>query len=75
MYYVYHGYIGPDHCGGNDEPTHCMDEIANAREVLRLHAAHLECITDECTDVVFRVIEGCERSVIEAKSVVEYKLV
>lgn len=75
MYYVYHGYCSPDNYDSSEGPTYRLTPCEGTQEVMRLHAEHLECINDECSHVIFRVIQGSEKKMVESKSVVEYKLV
>lgn len=75
MYYVYHGYCSPDNYDASDGPTYKLVECESALEVMRLHADHLACLHQECSNAIFRVIKGKEKKMVESKQVVQYKLV
>lgn len=75
MFYIIHGYSGPDHYTSDNGPLLQVKEVATREEVEKAYKDFLEATTwREISHKVFRVIEGKER-MLKAKSVVtEYVL-
>ena len=74
MFYVYHGYVGPDHYDSSEGPTHELTECETEQDVLDFKADFDIINTDECNHVIFRVIEGKERELEPKERVTEWRL-
>jgi hypothetical protein len=61
MFFVYHGYCGPDNYDASEGPTYKITECKTTTDVARLKRDFDENIHDECSNVIFRVFEGVER--------------
>ena len=74
-YFVYSGYIGPDHhdCS-EDGPMYKITEFDTEEEVLHYKKVFDESMTDDCSVIIFRVFRGEEKHIIPKKKIVEYKL-
>lgn len=74
MFYVYHGYSSPDNCDASERPTYILTECRTAEDVAKLKAEFDESIHNECSNVIFRVIEGVERKLRPIETVTKWEL-
>lgn len=72
MFFVYHGYCSPDNCDASEGPTYKIRECKTADEVAAFKAEFDEGIHDECSNVIFRVLEGTERRMKAVEKVSEW---
>jgi hypothetical protein len=74
MYYVYYGYSSPDNYDSED-PTHEIKEFSSPSDVESFRKEFDEdYLTDECSNVIFRVFEGVERTIKPKEVVMSYRL-
>ena len=73
MYYVYSGYVSPDQYTAEDGPLYDIKEFRHSEDVLKFRLAFEDDIHDECSNVIFRVIEGRELSLTTKEIVTEYQ--
>ncbi len=69
MFYIYSGYVSPDHYDASEGPIYVIKNVASKEEVADFREEFQEEIRDECSNVIFRVFEGKERQ-LKAKDVV-----
>lgn len=75
MFYVVHGYCGPDHCTSDNGPILKVTSFKTAGEVEAFHKELLESFTSvEYSGQTFRVFEGRELFLKPIMRVVEFKL-
>jgi hypothetical protein len=74
MYYVYHGYVGPDNHDASDGPVYELTECETEEDVLGLRADFDANINGETSHVIFRVIEGKERKLEPKERVTSWRL-
>ncbi len=75
MFYVYWGYCSPDNYDASEGPTYKIKECETAEEVVAFRKEFEEdYLHDECSNVIFRVFEGEERSLKPKKVVETYEL-
>jgi|GEM_PF-3907457 len=73
-YYVYHGYVSPDNYDCSEGPTYRMSDFNSSQDVVEFKKEFDECICDECSNVIFRVIRGSEMWTKPIQVVTEYEL-
>lgn len=75
MFFVYHGYVGPDHydCSEGD-PLYQLTEFLTADAVTKFRQEFEEALPRNASNARFRVIEGRERKVSLATTVTSWKL-
>ena len=56
-YYVYHGYVGPDHYDASDGPLYKLESVDTAEEVEQIRKQHLIDSADG-VNPIFIVIRG-----------------
>ena len=56
-YYVYHGYVGPDHYDASDGPLYKLEAVDTAKEVDEIRKQHLIDSADG-DNPIFAVIGG-----------------
>ena len=56
-YYVYHGYVGPDHYDASDGPLYKLEAVDTAEEVEQIRKQHLIDSADG-DNPIFAVIGG-----------------
>lgn len=76
MFFVYYGYVGPDNYDASEGPIYKLTACATEQEVIELKK-ELDAEFDPSTDsnVIFKVIEGEERTLKPEQVIVDYKLV
>jgi hypothetical protein len=60
MFFVYHGYCSPDNYDSSEGPTYKITECTTLADLSALKRNFDENVSDECTNVIFRVFEGVE---------------
>ena len=75
MFYVYHGYVGPDNYDASEKPCYRLTEFQTAEEVAAAHQEFQEELPLEASNVKFEVIEGTKRHLVEKEKVTEWELV
>jgi len=75
MYYVYHGYVSPDNYDCSEGPTYTIAHFGQAQSVIDFKKEFDEGIHDECSNVIFRVFEGEEKTLVPIETVTNYGLI
>lgn len=74
MFYVYSGYVSPDNYDSSDRPTYTLTEFSTSEKVAAARAAFEDELNDECSNPIFRVIDGAERLLRPVSVVKEWAL-
>jgi len=75
MFYIYYGYVSPDNFDASEGPTYCIKEFRTVDEVLAFKKEfEEEYLHDDCSNIIFRVFDGRERTLSPEKVVTKYKL-
>ncbi len=74
MFFVYCGYVSPDHCDSSYSPTYKLLSFNNEQEVLKYKVEFDENINSDCDNVIFRVFKGTELNLKPVEKVTEWKL-
>ena len=74
MYYVYHGYVGPDNHDASEGPIFKLSQFENTEQVLAFKKEFDEGVHGDCSHVTFRVIEGKELELVPEKTVTVWRL-
>lgn len=74
MFYVYHGYVNADNYDCSEGPRYVIDEFISSESVVEFKKEFDEGIYDECSNVIFRVFEGAEKSLKPVEVVTKYEL-
>lgn len=74
MFFVYHGYVGPDNYDARNGPFFKLTKCNNEAEVLALLKKHDEELGSGPSHQRFRVIEGVAREIKAVSTVTKYKL-
>lgn len=62
MFYVYHGYYGPDHFDSSDGPLYKLSSFKTISELEEFKEEFDEVVNSiPCSNIIFRIIEGKER--------------
>jgi hypothetical protein len=75
MFFIYYGYVSPDHYDASECPTYQIKECSTTEEVVDFRKEFDEdYLHDECKNIIFRVFEGKERFLQPKKVVETYEL-
>jgi len=74
MYYVYHGYLSPDNYDSSDVPTYQITEFSDSDQVIVFKQLFDGDLHDECSNVIFRIFEGVEKTLTPIEVVTDYEL-
>jgi hypothetical protein len=76
MFFVVHGYCGPDHFTAANGAVLELSEFKTAEAVEEIYEKWKEDIegNSEASDLTFRVIEGSERKLVPVEKVTKHKL-
>lgn len=74
MYYIYYGYVDSDTHDASEEPVYKIKECDSEEEVLSFRSEFDKELHDECDNIIFRVFEGKERTLVPKKIVESYEL-
>jgi len=74
MYYIYSGYVTSDSYDASETPVYTMRVCSSADEVTQLKEDFENDLSEDCSNIIFRVIEGRERKLVEETKVVTWKL-
>ena len=74
MLYVYAGYVSPDNYDASERPCYELKEFRTTGEVLSFKKEFDENIHSECSNVIFKVIDGRERQIVAKEVVTEYEI-
>lgn len=75
MFFIYYGYVSPDHYNSSGGPLYKIKEVRTAEEVAAFRKEFDEdYLHDECSNIIFRVFEGEERFLRPKKVVESYEL-
>ena len=71
-FFVYHGYCSADNCDASNGPTYEISECKSAAEVAGLRSEFEENLPSECSNVIFRVFDGLERTMKPVETVTQW---
>ena len=74
MFFVYHGYVSPDHYDSSEGPTYKMESFKSEAEVLAFKKEFDELITSDCDHFILIVFSGKELELVPVKTVTEWSL-
>jgi hypothetical protein len=74
MFFVYHGYVNSDNYDSEGGPIHTLTECKTEEDVCDLKADFDLNTHEECSHVIFRVIEGKERELEPKERVTSWRL-
>ena len=75
MLYVYYGYCSPDNYDSSEGPTYLIKEFSSSEDVAKFRKeCDIHFLSDECSNVIFRVFEGKELFLQPKKIVESYEL-
>jgi hypothetical protein len=74
MFFVYCGYSSPDNCDSSERPTYEIKEFKTEEDVIKFKKEFDEWISNECSNIIFRVFEGTEKKIKPVKIITEWKL-
>ena len=75
-FFVYSGYVGPDCHDASEGPIYTLNKMYSKEQVSTFRQAfEEETANDECSNVIFQVIEGFERKIVPIEKVVNFDLV
>lgn len=76
MFYVYYGYVSADNYDVSEGPIYKVAEFRTSDEVASFRKEFDEdYLHDECSNIIFRVFEGVERTLKPKEVIQSYDLV
>ena len=73
MFYVYYGHVNADN--HDIYPTHKLRECKTNQDVFKIKKEFDECSHEDCSDVVFKIVDGDECKLTPRKEVTHWDLI
>lgn len=74
MFYVYSGYVSPDNYDSSEGPTYKIDSFNTEEELIKFKIEFEEELNNDCSNVIFRIIDGKEISLTPVEKVTNWKI-
>lgn len=74
MFFVYCGYVSPDHYDSSESPTYELHSFKDEESLLQFKKQFEENVHSECDNIIFRIFSGKEVFLKPVNVVTEWKL-